>query len=666
MNKIYKLLFLLSVVAILFTGCSPENFALGGTDVKSTDLVEGIAYKIEHDATNPNIVYLTSLMGSKYTPLWNHPQGRSQEQKVTLKMPFAGTYEVQFGVETRAGVVYGDTVTFKVDNMYAEFVSDPLWTLISGGSGKEKTWYLDLDAEAVCRYFQGPLYFYGTNDSWESVTNGVKVGGDSWNWSPDYKGNSWLMTAADFGSMTFNLKGGANVIINHKTLSDRGTENAKYMLDTKNHTMKIQGGAILHDSGRDKVVIDWGNIKILSLTANTMQLAVLRDPTLSGEGACLLVYNFISKEYKDSWVAPVTVEPEPALPAGWQDAVSQTVSKSIKWVLSPTTPFNWANLDGSLMNADWTAPDKYADWTGFTAASAAGYANFSLSLNSDAKSVTYVAPNGTATTGSYTLDEKGIYTFNGVNPNFVISGGWVTLATTDANQWRITKIEKDAAGAVTGMWVGKRDAVKPEYMVYHLIPQLGTTAADPLAAWKKALIGKTFKPDTGWFVDWMKFDFTGGWTSAATFGTDYTSNNWIWTAKTSEIANTARIKFEANGSDIKATLTQDVYDASGVVTTAGYSVSGKVTIDPDIPSIKFEFPLVNYTGSPGAWLNTTNPKGANWAKPLGLNEWLYLPYGNATLGTIDTNGFWLGVISNSIAGGDTKDEVLGFHYILAN
>ena len=190
MNKIFKLFSLLSIVAIMFTSCSPEEFALGAVDVKSEDLVEGIAFKIEHDATNPNIIYLTSLMGAEYTPLWNHPQGRSQEQKVTLKMPFAGTYDVQFGVQTRGGVVYGDTVTFNVENMYAEFISDPLWTLISGGAGKEKTWYLDLDANAVSRYYMGPLYFYGTNDSWLSVTDKVAVGGDSWNWCPDYKGNS--------------------------------------------------------------------------------------------------------------------------------------------------------------------------------------------------------------------------------------------------------------------------------------------------------------------------------------------------------------------------------------------------------------------------------------------------------------------------------------------
>ncbi len=243
MNKIFKLFSLLSILAIMFTSCSPEEFALGAIDVKSEDLVEGIAFKIEHDATNPNIVYLTSLMGTQYTPLWNHPQGRSQEQKVTLKMPFAGTYDVQFGVQTRGGVVYGDTVTFNIENMYAEFVSDPMWTLISGGAGQEKTWYLDLDAEGTSRYFKGPIYFFTTNYTWDNLhyptgesyidgyTNDDFVwdatkaiipnltdGAATWYWEADYAGNSWMCAKADFGTMTFNLKGGANVIVDQEAM----------------------------------------------------------------------------------------------------------------------------------------------------------------------------------------------------------------------------------------------------------------------------------------------------------------------------------------------------------------------------------------------------------------------------------------------------------------
>ena len=302
MNRNIKNIYLLLLfAATVLAACTPDEYSLGDIDVETTDLTEGNAYKIEPDAGNPNIIYLKSLMGTEYTPLWNHPQGRSQEQVVTLKIPFAGTYEVQFGVETRGGIVYGEKTTFEVREMYAGFISDPLWTLLSGGAGEEKTWYLDLDENGVSRYFAGPLFFYGTDDSWDTVTGNLPAEGpDSWNWSPDYPGNSWLMTAADFGSMTFDLKDGANVTVIHKTIPSRGTEKGVYMIDVDNHTLRMTNASLLHDTGRDQHVVDWGDIRIMSLTENTMQLAVLRDPVLSGDSKCLLVYNFISKEYRDN------------------------------------------------------------------------------------------------------------------------------------------------------------------------------------------------------------------------------------------------------------------------------------------------------------------------------------------------------------------------------
>ena len=115
MNKIIKFFALLFAWTALLSSCSPEEYSLGNVDVKPEELVEGIAFKIEHDANNPNIVYLTSLMDAKYTPLWDHPQGRSQEKKVTLKIPFAGVYTVKFGVETRGGVVYGAPDSLRFD-----------------------------------------------------------------------------------------------------------------------------------------------------------------------------------------------------------------------------------------------------------------------------------------------------------------------------------------------------------------------------------------------------------------------------------------------------------------------------------------------------------------------------------------------------------------------
>src|SRR5688572_12415139 len=100
MNKSIKI-FTALLVALLGFSCSPDEHELGSVDVNPGELVEGIAFKIEHDSDNPNIVYLTSLLDSRYTPQWEHPQGRSQERTVTLKIPFSGTYEVKYGVLTR-------------------------------------------------------------------------------------------------------------------------------------------------------------------------------------------------------------------------------------------------------------------------------------------------------------------------------------------------------------------------------------------------------------------------------------------------------------------------------------------------------------------------------------------------------------------------------------
>ena len=675
LNKIFLFLFIGTMM--LLASCSPDEYALGNTDVKPGDLVEGIAYKIEHDAANPNIVYLKSLMGSKYTPLWSHPQGRSQEQTVTLKMPFAGTYNVVFGVETRGGVVYGDTATFKIDEMYAEFVSDPMWTKVAGGAGKSKTWYLDLDADATSRYFLGPIYFFTNTYTWDNLHNAAgenyldadawdatkaitpnlsETGTATWYWLADYPGNSWMCDAADFGSMTFDLIGGANITVDQEAYG-LGKKNGSYMLDVDKHTITFSDAYPVHDSNRDTEMKAATEFRILYLTDDAMQIMVVPS------GVC---YNYISKEYKDNWVPGEVADPEPALPDGWKDDISQTVNKSITWKLSETNPLDWCNLDGSRMNG-WNSPADYPSWLGTLDASV--YKNFSMTLNSDDLTANFVAPDGTKTACNYTLDEKGIYTFstdsteNTKIPSFAVIG-WANFSADSNKQLRIMSIEKDASGAVTGMWLGAKDAVKPEYTAYHLVPSAGgSTTTDPLKAWKTALIGKTFTPDTGWFVDWLNFDLTGGWTSASTFGTDFTSNNWVWDEATSNIAKSATLKFEADGAGMKVTLIQNLTDAEGNVTN-GYTVTGKVTINPDAPSMKFEFPLVNYTGGAGAWLNSANPKGAHWTTALSEYEWIFVSHGGSNLSNINTNGFWLGAVANATAAGDSKDEVLAFHYIL--
>ena len=309
--KLYRKIYSVMAAVALSLGmvaCSPENPGLGEMGLSKADLNEGNGFTITHDDANPNIVTLKSLLPSKYQVLWDEPQGRTIGAEVTLKMPFAGTYACRMGAETPGGIIYGDSTTFTIDNFCADFVDNPLWTYLTGGVGKSKKWYLDVDSKSVCRYFIGPLYYYGTDDCWESVTDGQKITGDSWNWAPDWAGNSsWMFPTTpngfDFGYMEFDLNKGANVTV-YDAYNGK-TSKGSFMLDTDKHTLTMTDALMLHDPDHDALVTKWGSVKVLSLTEDHMQLGVVRDNS-KNEGPCLFVYNFISEDYRDHWTPTIS------------------------------------------------------------------------------------------------------------------------------------------------------------------------------------------------------------------------------------------------------------------------------------------------------------------------------------------------------------------------
>lgn len=467
MKKIINKLYIACLIITmgLFAACTPDSFELGEKDITVDDLVENMAFSITHDSENPNIVYLKSLLPTSYQVCWEHPQGRSQEREVTLQIPFAGEYTVKFGVQTRSGLVYGNPTTFTVDGFCADFVKDELWTLLSGGVGKSKTWYMDINSEKQCKYFIGPLYFYGTDDDWETVTLGLPGDGtDHWSWAPDWASNgSWLFGdtgAMDYGSMTFDLIDGANVTVND--LYNGTVQKGTYLIDSENHTMVMTDAGVLHDPGRDAIVTQWGNVKILSLTEDYMQLGVIRDND-PNEGPCILCYNFISKEYSDNWEPEEMPDPEPTLPDGWEDMVSEVATNKIKWTMSTDVPFDWAKLDGGLLN-NFTA-GNYPDW----ATPVNDLDKLSITLDSKEMTYEFAMPDGTMANGTYTLDEKGIYTFSDNTPSYHIGGENIMFSTDANNQLRILSIESENEN-ITGMWLGARSTEKDEYIAYHFIP----------------------------------------------------------------------------------------------------------------------------------------------------------------------------------------------------
>lgn len=465
--KQYRLLYsLVTALALSFciTACSPDKYDLGEIDLTEDDLVEGIAYTITHDADNPNIIYLKSLLPSNYAILWDHPQGRSQAAEVTLEIAFAGTYEARIGVQTRGGIVYGPYTTFTIDDFCSDFVDDPLWAALTGGVGNSKKWYLDIDAEAKCRYFVGPLYFYGTDDTWDTVTGGETSDGDSWSWAADWAGNgSWLFGstgAMDYGSMTFSLEDGATVTVedNAHGRTQRGT----FTMDATNHTMKLTDAELLHDPDRDAIVTQWGTITILAMTENYMQLAVLRDN--SDEGNCLLSYNFISEDYKNYYDNNVVEEmPSVSLASDWRNYVEPKTSKEMTFRLSEENPFDWADLYGSNKGITYE-----------TAVS--GIEDLTLVMHSGTNAYTVTTPDGTSVTGTYSLTDDGVYTFNNGLPEVQLSeSGNMVFAANGDNTLRILSFETDDySGALTDLWVGADDIDDQgntyQYKAYHFCP----------------------------------------------------------------------------------------------------------------------------------------------------------------------------------------------------
>lgn len=639
MKKIfYKLYASLMMVAFLFAACSPDSNELEAPDVTADDLVEGIAYTITHDGSNPNIVYLESKIGSRYTPVWEHPQGRSQEQKITLKIPFDGTYTVKFGVETRGGIVYGEPVTFTVDDFCADFVTGEMWDFLAGGAGHAKTWVPDNGNYGMK---QG---FYSCFDPSATYLDMVTDNGTNWYpkdkvwWEP---GNGDVgITEDDLNSyMTFSLEGKAGLTVHRFTEGQEAVSEGLFSMNTDNHTMSAVDVDFVHGAWADGKAVDFRNgFQILLLTENQLMIANYRDEALSGEGRCIYCWNFVSKEYADNYVPePEEPEPtEPVLPDGWKEDVSETVSvitsSTIKWTLSDKNPVDWATQSGKLMNG-WTSPSDYPDWLGTL--DPAVYEGFSMTLDSKTMKAKFVTPDGTATECGYALDDKGIYTFDGTVPVVTIIN-WMTFRAGDGGTLRILSIEKGLSDELTGMWVGIPNPDKPdtEYIAYHLIPKAeGSVTDDPLAAWKNALTGKTFVPDTNYFADWVAGDWTGGWTSSV-FPDDYTSQSWFWTEEISNACKASSLTFYTEGDVLKVDAIDNGVERKGII----------VTVDSDEATLTFSEAPLSFT-----WIYTNNEEGKG--------PWLFGSYDGANLNNIAAKGMYWGFVSK-------ENEITMTHFVV--
>ena len=296
------------VLCLGITACSPDSYTMESVP-NASSLVDGTDYSINVNPKNSNQVILkNNVSGTSAYWTWS-AAGVTGEGYVyvttsradTITLGFANTYTFKLRLEGQGGLSEGSATKNVTISTYAlSYMNDSehLWNNLCGGAGKSKTWVLDLDASGKSYYFQGPLYFYGTSDRWDNVSgNGSADGKDSWNWCPSYSGNTWLMTATNYGTMTF-ASITSHLITTVRPVEKVTSESGSYTIDTLTHKLTIKNTSILMDIGRTTVVTKRGDCKILSLTDSTMQLGVLRDND-STQDPCELVYNYISKAYYD-------------------------------------------------------------------------------------------------------------------------------------------------------------------------------------------------------------------------------------------------------------------------------------------------------------------------------------------------------------------------------
>lgn len=456
----------------LILSCKKKDHELGALlseDQIQFDIVQDLAV----DEGGNTVILINQT--PETVPIWDYGTGKSTRQRDTVHFAFAGDYQIKFSVVTAGGIVEKEPVTITVTKDNLNYVNDPLWTLLSGGVGEEKTWLLDANANGDKKYYTSPVYFAGMDNAYGSKSaDGNTVvwtqvctdptGPNCWTYAPNYTSDTWAAEQRDYGSMTFSLKGGPFLQTDHKGVAGYGTESGTYFLDVNTLTLTTTSATPLFVSYSPTDLVSLNSWRIISLTENTLQIASKNKTKDEYQ-----VLNFISKAYSDSWTPPATEEPQPdegfnpvfapgelmtMLTGGagsgrfWQlDAAGNPVdwiAKGRGWTSSAASSVDWG------WNDAWTAAVNNS-WIRFDNIGGNNYTRFQA---------------GVTTTGSFSIDEtSNEITLTG-NTLLQNSDSWMNPAAATI------KVVKafPAAYRDKGIWFGTSyDASKDEWLSFHYV-----------------------------------------------------------------------------------------------------------------------------------------------------------------------------------------------------
>ena len=468
MKHFIKTLLLFLLPALLLVSCKKDEHQLGKVLDKSE-----IKYAVTQDLTadaGGNTVILKNMTPGTIS-MWNYGTGTSTRMVDTVHFAFTGDYTIKFSVQTGGGVVELDSVVVKVTKDNLNYVNDALWTALSGGVNNDKQWVLDTEG----KFFAGPLSFYGVNNGWlkeggpwGSVATGC-YGGDCWNWGPGTADiYPSMMTRGDYGVMTFGLKGTA-AFQAIKPMEGGVTQSGSYFLNVAGKTLTINNASILRGYKPAKNgltgISNWITYKILSLDENSMQLGVIRDKDVDGEGQAMLVYNFLSKQFSDNYVPPVTGPDEgfdPTFKAG-----------ELLTMLTGTGSGRLWKIDAGGNPVDWIAKGK--GWTKTHADSRDWGWNASWDAIAQDSWVLFNKIGGM----KYTRNQSGVitngtFTINEATNEVTLSGNLLiqnpaSFMTPLKSTFKVVKAFPGSAES-KGIWFGTDyNAEKDEWLSFHYV-----------------------------------------------------------------------------------------------------------------------------------------------------------------------------------------------------
>lgn len=323
------LMLLAAMVMFLVASCSPDDFGFGKKTYSPEDLVEGKAYTVTIEG---NIVKLESKI-SDCTPLWVTPSGRSEQQSLSLELPFAGNYSVTFGVETPGGIVYGDPYQFSLAQNDFSLLSDTKWFYLADKnykkgdplpdaatltSGISKKWYpLAKDygiGQSACPLSAVTPYDVlnnGKGFTEEEKANNVykDIYFGSENWAPNYPYgfdvltdgensaylDSWMEFSMDAqnGCVAKMYRGESGTKGNSTGTNLTGKFNLN-LTDAKKPTITLTDAYVMHPNNWDDVCNNYAtDVQIIELTPYLLQTVTKRT---NSEGNWYIVESFVSEE----------------------------------------------------------------------------------------------------------------------------------------------------------------------------------------------------------------------------------------------------------------------------------------------------------------------------------------------------------------------------------